>query len=74
MAIQAQLYSDNIGFPLCSSDDYTGGNSNGGFNSFQFGPQWKPQLQFQEQLQHHEIDEFIKSQVFLFIFFKNDSF
>ncbi|KAB2091829.1 hypothetical protein ES319_A03G221300v1 [Gossypium barbadense] len=62
MAIQAQLYSDNIGFTLCSSYDYNGGNGSDGFNSFHFGPQWKPQLQFQEQLQNHEIDEFIKSQ------------
>ncbi|KAE8672877.1 GDP-mannose 3,5-epimerase 1-like [Hibiscus syriacus] len=76
MAIQAQLYSDNIGFPLCCSLDGNGhgnGNGNGGFNQFCFGNQ---QLQQQHQLQIQQpgnqsfcfeendesIDQFIKSQ------------
>ncbi|KAE8716851.1 Detected protein of unknown function [Hibiscus syriacus] len=77
MAIQAELYSDNVGFPLCGSID-SAGNGNGGFNLFCFGHQ---QLQ-QQQLQHlqqfqiqqpgnqsfcfenndESIDQFIKSQ------------
>ncbi|XVE48852.1 hypothetical protein DITRI_Ditri01bG0035100 [Diplodiscus trichospermus] len=53
MAIQAQLYSENIGFPLCGSQDWIdNGCVNGGFNQFCFGDlQQKSQLQ---QLQHHQ--------------------
>ncbi|XP_039038010.1 probable BOI-related E3 ubiquitin-protein ligase 3 [Hibiscus syriacus] len=74
MAIQAQLYSDNIGFPLCCSLD---GNGNGGFNQFCFGnQQLQQQQQQQQQLQIQQpgnqsfcfeesdesIDQFINSQ------------
>ncbi|KAE8668325.1 Detected protein of unknown function [Hibiscus syriacus] len=73
MAIQAQLYSDNIGFPLCGSLD-CGGTGDGGFNQFCFGRQQKNQnLGFENgesrmyceaivDKQRHEIDQFIKSQ------------
>ncbi|XVE93862.1 hypothetical protein REPUB_Repub01dG0231300 [Reevesia pubescens] len=49
MAIQAQLYSDNIGFALCGSQDWIDNNGcgggSGGFNQFCFGLQQKSQLQ-----------------------------
>ncbi|KAK8530022.1 hypothetical protein V6N13_102906 [Hibiscus sabdariffa] len=52
MAIQAQLFSDNIEFPLWSSLDCGGigtvtGNGIGGFNQFCFGHQQQQQLQNQ---------------------------
>ncbi|XWS55099.1 hypothetical protein CRYUN_Cryun10bG0146200 [Craigia yunnanensis] len=55
MAIQAQMYSDNIRFPVCGSQDWIdngcGGGGDGGFNQFCFSLQQKPQLQQQQQLQ-----------------------
>ncbi|XWS67731.1 hypothetical protein CRYUN_Cryun04dG0030600 [Craigia yunnanensis] len=55
MAIQAQLYSDNIGFPLCGSQDWIDNGCGGGvFNQFCFSLQQKSQLhqlQQQQQLQ-----------------------
>ncbi|KAK6240752.1 hypothetical protein QQP08_007811 [Theobroma cacao] len=52
MAIQAQLYSDNIGFPLCGSQDWID-NGCGGVNQFCFGLLQKSQLQ-QQQLQQQQ--------------------
>lgn len=64
MAIQAQLYSDNIGFPMCGSQDWidingcggaaTGGVGGGGFNQFGFSLLQKPQLQQQQQQQQFQ--------------------
>ncbi|XP_070043678.1 probable BOI-related E3 ubiquitin-protein ligase 2 [Nicotiana tomentosiformis] len=45
MAIQAQLYSDNLGFPLVSSQDLMENNACG-FNQFYFNPQQQQQQQF----------------------------
>ncbi|XVF67945.1 hypothetical protein PTKIN_Ptkin10aG0162700 [Pterospermum kingtungense] len=63
MAIQAQLYSDNIGFPVCGSHDWIdigcggvgGGGVGGGFNQFGFSLQQKPQLQQQQQPQLQQL-------------------
>ncbi|XP_022726386.1 probable BOI-related E3 ubiquitin-protein ligase 3 [Durio zibethinus] len=52
MAIQAQLYSDNIGFTLCGSQDWIdNGCGGGGFNQFCFSLQQKSQLQQLQQQQ-----------------------
>ena len=64
MAIQAQLYPENHGFPLCGSQDWImdnngcggggGGGSGigyGGFNYFCFNLQQKQQLQQQQRVQ-----------------------
>ncbi|KAB1207512.1 putative BOI-related E3 ubiquitin-protein ligase 3 [Morella rubra] len=55
MAIQAQLYSENLGFPLCASQDWIMDNvcgGVGGFNHFVFNAQ-KQQLQQQHMQQVH---------------------
>ncbi|OMO74525.1 hypothetical protein CCACVL1_16648 [Corchorus capsularis] len=56
MAIQAQLYSENIGFPLCGSQDWIDNGCGGGFNNqFWFGGlQQKPSLQQLQQLQQFQ--------------------
>ena len=52
MAIQAQLYSDNIGFPLCGSEDwFDNGCGDGGFNHLCYSLQQKSQLQQLQQPQ-----------------------
>ncbi|XWS40201.1 hypothetical protein CRYUN_Cryun18bG0120400 [Craigia yunnanensis] len=53
MVIQAQLYSDNIRFPVSGSQDWVdnGCGGGGGFNQFCFSLQQKPQLQQQQRLQ-----------------------
>lgn len=53
MAIQAQLYADNIGFPLCGSQDWidNGCGGGGGFNQFCFSLEQKSQLQQLQQQQ-----------------------
>ncbi|XP_059298278.1 probable BOI-related E3 ubiquitin-protein ligase 3 [Lycium ferocissimum] len=47
MAIQAQLYAVNLGFPLGSSQDLMENNACG-FNQFYFNPQQQQQQQFTE--------------------------
>ncbi|KAF5448988.1 hypothetical protein F2P56_029478 [Juglans regia] len=59
MAIQAQLYSENLGFPLCGSQDWVMDNGCGGFGGFNqifSNPQQKQQLQRQhvQQLQNQQ--------------------
>ncbi|XP_022763046.1 probable BOI-related E3 ubiquitin-protein ligase 3 [Durio zibethinus] len=56
MAIQAQLYSDNIGFPLSGSQDWieNGCGGVGGFNQFCFSLQQKSQLQQLQQQQQFQ--------------------
>lgn len=59
MAIQAQLYSENLGFPLCGSQDWVmdnGCGGVGGFNQIFSNPQQKQQLQRQhvQQLQNQQ--------------------
>ncbi|OMO92746.1 hypothetical protein COLO4_17340 [Corchorus olitorius] len=55
MAIQAQLYSENIGFPLCGSQDWIDNGCGGAFNQFCFGGlQQKPSLQQLQQLQQFQ--------------------
>ncbi|XP_062178020.1 probable BOI-related E3 ubiquitin-protein ligase 2 isoform X2 [Alnus glutinosa] len=49
MAIQAQLYSENLGFPSCGSQDWIMENGCGGFNGFSLNLQQKQQLQQQQQ-------------------------
>jgi hypothetical protein len=52
MAIQAQLYSENLGFPSCGSQDWimeNGCGGFGGFNGFSLNLQQKQQLQQQQQ-------------------------
>ncbi|XWS62640.1 hypothetical protein CRYUN_Cryun06bG0028000 [Craigia yunnanensis] len=52
MAIQAQLYSDNIGFPLCGSQDwFDNGCAGGGFNPLSYSLQQISQLQQLQQPQ-----------------------
>ncbi|GKV20933.1 hypothetical protein SLEP1_g30978 [Rubroshorea leprosula] len=60
MAIQAQLYSDNFGLPLCGGSSEWIDNGFGGFNPFSFNFQPQKQQQFQERermlqcLQHQQ--------------------
>lgn len=59
MAVQAQLYSENLGFPLCGSQDWimdNGCGGVGGFNQIFSNPQQKQQLQRQhvQQLQNQQ--------------------
>ncbi|OIT30690.1 PREDICTED: probable BOI-related E3 ubiquitin-protein ligase 2 [Nicotiana attenuata] len=58
MTIQAQLYSDNLGFPLVSSQDLMENNVCG-FSHFYFNPQHQQQqqqfLQIQQQQQQFQI-------------------
>ncbi|XVF00867.1 hypothetical protein REPUB_Repub04eG0038900 [Reevesia pubescens] len=59
MAIEAQLYSDNIGFVLCGSQDWIdNGCSGGGFNQFCFSSlQQKSQLQQLQQQQQQQFQQ-----------------
>ncbi|XP_016436076.1 BOI-related E3 ubiquitin-protein ligase 1 [Nicotiana tabacum] len=50
MAIQAQLYSENLGFPLGVSQDLMENNSSG-FNQFSFNPQQQQHYEYPQQHQ-----------------------
>ncbi|KAG2703140.1 hypothetical protein I3843_06G115600 [Carya illinoinensis] len=59
MAIQAQMYSENLGFQLCGSQDWimdNGCGGVGGLNHFGYNPQQKQQLpqQHLQQLQNQQ--------------------
>lgn len=60
MAIQAQLCSDNLGFPFCGSQDWIidhGCGGFGGFSGFYSNLQQKQQLQQQQQQQQHHVQQ-----------------
>ncbi|KAM3344124.1 putative BOI-related E3 ubiquitin-protein ligase 2 [Capsicum galapagoense] len=56
MAIQAQLYSDSLGFHMGSSQDLIDNNACG-FNQFCFNPQQQQQQQQQQQLYLSQIQQ-----------------
>ncbi|KAH7518409.1 hypothetical protein FEM48_Zijuj09G0168500 [Ziziphus jujuba var. spinosa] len=59
MAIQAQLYSENLGFPLCGSQDLMmmDNGCGGGFGQFAFNVQQQQQLQQKLQQQQLHMQE-----------------
>ncbi|EXC16574.1 putative E3 ubiquitin-protein ligase MGRN1 [Morus notabilis] len=73
MAIQAQLYQENLGFPLCGSQDWTVDIGNNGcgafnFNQFSFGSQQK------NHHHHHQDQQQIFIQELQNLQQKNDKF
>ncbi|GAB4838535.1 hypothetical protein Ancab_028081 [Ancistrocladus abbreviatus] len=60
MAVQAQIYPENLGIPFCGSQDWMENTANGcGFNEFSFNLQQKQQYQQQQQQKLQQQHQFL---------------